>query len=1084
MLAARLAILALLVACPAPRAPRTTASEPLTPAAGAGEPLTPADAADVRAATFFRLAGDPDRAIAKLRPLAARLPAAGLAELSRALAASQHAAEARAALEEAVARAERDARSAHHGGRGRWRWQQGTYARIVRTAFTPDGARLVSADTEGWIRIWDIAGGHEQRTIKARGWPNSLDISPDGRWIAAAGGNGPVEVWDAATGARILEIPEDGPAQFTPEGRLVVASRKQDGLIELELPSGQAVGKIGTGWPRSLAITRDRIYAADEDTQRQPIVVVWERGGAGRKLEERAMPAPIWGLAAAPRGELVVVLPGKVLIHDAAGKLRHTLEDVGAAVALTPDGGRLLGGDGEGGVKLFDLASGRLIRRFEVGGGWVAIAAHPRAALLATAGAGGLATWSLGAGERTSRFGSPAAARAVAFDEAGRRLAVGTAAGAAAIWDLDTGQVREVTPRAAAPVTAVAFGPGGVLATASGPQDPRLTAGTRARPSPRGMVAVWERSGARRWAKDLDELSWIGFRPGTDVLATASMVPGAAGAGSAAAGVTLWDAGGGRLSTLAAGARGAFAWSPDGARLAHAGEEHLALAPAGGGPGPAIGVTAELAAFDPRGGPLAVAGEGGLISLWDPATRQPQRVLLDDAKVATALAWSPAGSVLATAAGDAVRLWDPRTGARLATLTARGTVTAIAFRPDGHVLAVACDDGLVELWSIADASLVATLAAPGEGRGLVLAPDGAADGALSDEDPLFWAIGDAVLPARAAWARAATPGLLASRLAAVPAGTAPRAGLAGAAPAPAPPACFTGPGDDEQPVLVSASAPDARSLSLCVAVESYGDAPARLPACFVLDIAAGAFRPRAPTAHEALRRDEPGDTTIQRDGTRVTVCHAGACRGVTIPELATRDPDDPTGPGLAISDSRRLVAAITKQGDLDAEAPARAVVYDLASGRRIRRLDLGGAFASLDFLGETLLVTTTPCAGPCSSSRLVDPRTGRKLGALGGTQALNTSELTAARVTGDVWAFNDWGSPAIVYQDVRTGRVVRRFDRPTSCAEDGSGACDVRLLAAGGGLAIVGEGDELGQITLADVRGKIVAQHRVPPCRP
>jgi hypothetical protein len=231
---------------------------------------------------------------------------------------------------------------------------------------------------------------------------------------------------------------------------------------------------------------------------------------------------------------------------------------------------------------------------------------------------------------------------------------------------------------------------------------------------------------------------------------------------------------------------------------------------------------------------------------------------------------------------------------------------------------------------------------------------------------------------------------------------------------------------------------------------------------------------------ELSRAEAANRHAVER--TRATVCRAGACRELAIPELP-RDPladDEP--PSAAVSDDGRLIAVATAPGDVDTRRPGRGVVYDVAAGRRIRMLELGAGIAELAFLGDTLLVTDTRCAGACVGSWLVEPRTGKRLGAVGGTDPLHTSERSAARVSGDVWAFDDDRAERVVYQDVRTGRVVGRFKRPPTCPP--RAYCNERMLHIPAGLAILGEGPAAGRIVVMDARGKVVAQHRVPACAP
>lgn len=99
------------------------------------------------------------------------------------------------------------------------------------------------------------------------------------------------------------------------------------------------------------------------------------------------------------------------------------------------------------------------------------------------------------------------------------------------------------------------------------------------------------------------------------------------------------------------------------------------------------------------GGGFASAGEDGRIALW-PARpgAQPDRVLEGHTEPVAALALSPDGRRLASAAWDGTgRVWDLAGGEVRVLEGHRGNVNAVAFRPDG-VVATAGFDGTLRLW--------------------------------------------------------------------------------------------------------------------------------------------------------------------------------------------------------------------------------------------------------------------------------------------------------------------------------------------------------------------------------------------------
>src|SRR5262249_10356057 len=113
-----------------------------------------------------------------------------------------------------------------------------------------------------------------------------------------------------------------------------------------------------------------------------------------------------------------------------------------------------------------------------------------------------------------------------------------------------------------------------------------------------------------------------------------------------------------------------------------------------------------------RGSPTALAAGGGLIAtgqtdgakavvrLWDAATGEQRRSLEGHVGRITALAFSPDGSRLFSAASDfTAKLWHTGTGKQLLTCRAHRDATLdVAWSQDGRRLASVGQDGALKVW--------------------------------------------------------------------------------------------------------------------------------------------------------------------------------------------------------------------------------------------------------------------------------------------------------------------------------------------------------------------------------------------------
>ncbi|MFR9768535.1 pentapeptide repeat-containing protein [Nocardia sp. SC052] len=320
------------------------------------------------------------------------------------------------------------------------------------------------------------------------------------------------------------------------------------------------------------------------------------------------------------------------------------------AVAWAPDGARLLSGDANGAIRIWDADTGEPLSTFRIPFGKVSSV-----------------TWS----------------------PDGTRILTGDSEGTARIWDSGTGSLLLVLTPHAGSVSAVAWAPDGA----------RILTGDS-----KGAIQVWN---ARNGAK----LPAPANRQGSRVQALAWSPDGKRFlTGNLEGTARTWNADDGApLLTLTRniGSISAVAWSPDGRQLLTGGSNSVVrLWDADSGvqlrtPPNSHDSGVGAAAWLPDGSRLLIGNRDGSVLIWDSKTNYRTQVMAFDFRRAAepAMAWSPDGTRLVTGSGDgAIQVWDAETSEPLARSRYRWSgVVAAGWSPDSTRLLIRTSEGTVSV---------------------------------------------------------------------------------------------------------------------------------------------------------------------------------------------------------------------------------------------------------------------------------------------------------------------------------------------------------------------------------------------------
>jgi WD40 repeat protein len=262
--------------------------------------------------------------------------------------------------------------------------------------FSRDDRYLGYSDERNEVGLWEIARGHECRTlhpsVAGNNGPWFIDISPNGRWLAAGYHEG-VRLWDLATGSELAFLPTSEHCRFDRgDGSLITTS--EQGAQRWPMTADTLAGTLTIGPPQLLTKPEGKFPILSRDGRWVSTVL----GPQERMVKNLARPIE------------------EVRLRGHAGT---EMFDV------SPDGRWIATGTRHGsGIKVWDAGSGQAVHEIPAGH-WGAAEFSPDGRWLATVcQRGRTQLWEVGAWQLKHQWEYPLYVTGPAFNRDGTVLAI------------------------------------------------------------------------------------------------------------------------------------------------------------------------------------------------------------------------------------------------------------------------------------------------------------------------------------------------------------------------------------------------------------------------------------------------------------------------------------------------------------------------------------------------------------------------------------------------------------------------------------------------------------------------------------
>lgn len=351
---------------------------------------------------------------------------------------------------------------------------------IYGVTFSPDGSQLASASSDGLVQIINVADGtarHQLNGHRSAVWRPLF--SPDGTQLATGSNDGTVRLWGTASGQERHVLRGHGrrltSVTFSVDGALLAAGGN-DGVVRVWDP-------VTCRQAHALTGAADRLVSAVFGPEPELLAAASNDGGvylwnAATGIYEREMNVEterVWAETFSPDGEILATANDDDTVrlwYRSTGRNIVTIADHRGRVrslSFDPSGHWLATGCDDRGVRVWDASTGEL--RTSMTGHTdrvYSVAFSPSGDLLASVGNDGVGyLWNPETGERVRRVSGGGKLWTTAFSPDGTMIATAGDDGLVRLWSVPDGRLVHTLHAHSDRVAAVAFSPaGGALASA------------------------------------------------------------------------------------------------------------------------------------------------------------------------------------------------------------------------------------------------------------------------------------------------------------------------------------------------------------------------------------------------------------------------------------------------------------------------------------------------------------------------------------------------------------------------------------------------------------------------------------------